>query len=138
MKRLVACGVVLMTMAACGGTPTSPQSSGLAGSWSGAINDRGFGTGTLQMTLNQSNFSVNGTYAVTFQNASNNRNGTVQGVMNGSNAGLNLAPTLIAFPYCLWDLQGSLAGNRLTGTYVAVGGFAECGTQNGNFVLSRQ
>jgi len=120
--------IVLLTMAACGGTSSSPSAptDPLAGTWVGTLTDGVAGTGTMRMTLNSPiSGGVSGTWESTFSNAAANNGGQVSGGTASS------ATTLFFTPRTAWSCPDgrsdssfaatlTLSGNRLTGSWTAL------------------
>ena len=85
----------LLTMAACGGTSSSPStpSDPLTGTWAGTFTDGVTGTGTMRMTLNSPvSGGVSGTWESTFSNAAANNGGQVSGGTTSNGTALFFTP----------------------------------------------
>lgn len=132
VARLCSLGLVLV-IAGCGGDGGSgpSQTPNLSGSWRGSARDSDFGTGTMTATLTQSGASLTGNWSVQFPDGLST--GTVtNGSVTGSNFVARLEPSDPTD--CPLQANGSLSGNRLTGTYVTV----QCTVNaNGSFDLTR-
>ena len=120
---------VLLTMAACGGTSSSPSTptDPLAGMWVGTFTDSVAGTGTMRMTLTSPiSGGVSGTWESTFSNAAANNNG---GQVSGGTT--SRGTTLFFTPRTAWGCPDgrsdssfaatlTLSANRLTGNWTAL------------------
>jgi len=144
--------VWLLLFTSCGGDggERSPVSS-LSGNYTGTVQDRLTGPGTIQATLSEADAALSGTFQATFTNPPNNTSltvsGTVSGTVNdtvndtvsGTSVVLTLIPTVptMAPPFCpnIAVLTQPSAGH-FTGAYEA----SECtiGAAGGTIDLTRQ
>jgi hypothetical protein len=121
VARLVELSAVALWIGSCGSAkPTTPSPSHpLVGSWSGAIEDRNAGRGTLESTFGEvgPGFTIEGTWSATFGRRSDNNGGTLA-------VAVRVQPLQILFrctPEGSGAMNAELAGDRLTGAYFAVG-----------------
>lgn len=138
--RIVVCGVVLVSLAACSSGPAAP-SGGLDGTWLGTMTDSVSGPGTLKLVLTQTSAGVAGTFVLAFADVSQNRSGAAGGTLAASVLVMTLTPTapLVCSPGV--TLSGTVSttmtvsGNRMTGTYSA---FTCGGAIGGNIDVTHQ
>lgn len=103
-------------------TPTEPA-SGLDGAWRGTIT-RGATAGTITLLLTQSGAGVTGTWTVDLDGLAFDQTGSTGGTLTGSTVSLFLTPETPltcasgATLSGTLAMNGSLAGDRLTGNYV--------------------
>lgn len=109
MKRLLLIGVLFVS--ACGGGPSGPSTTSVAGTWTGTVNDSLAGVVSASMTLAQSGATVSGTWAVS------GNSGSLAGSMSGSSLSAVLSPSNPLT--CPYSLTATNSGSRLIGTYAA-------------------
>jgi len=126
-RRVVAV-TALLTMTACGNSPSSPSTptDPLAGTWVGTFTDAVAGSGTLRMVLaSPVSGGVSGTWESTFSNAAANNGGQVSGGTSSSGRTLFFTPRT---PWSCPDGRSdssfgatvTLNANRLTGNWTAL------------------
>jgi hypothetical protein len=116
---MTACALVT----GCGGeTPVEPT-SGLDGTWRGTIT-RSTTPGTIRLQMTQSGAGVTGTWSADLDGLAFDQSGSVGGTVTGPSVSLFLNPgtplvcgsgTTLSGTLAM---NGSLAGDRLTGNYV--------------------
>ena len=129
--------LAIASLAAGCGSSRSPTaiSDPYAGNWSGTIVDDITGVGALKFGLiAQPGGGVVGTWATTFPDAANNEGGNVAATVALMPVQFTLACTQTA-PRGAAVVAMTLGGNRMSGTYSAVG----CnGIRRGSMELTRQ
>ncbi len=85
----------------------------LGGNWSGTLNDDMLGGGTISGTITQNGVTLTGTFTDSF-----GLSGQFYGVVIGSTIYFDLIPSMAGA--CPFTATGTLSGNTLTGTYMAV------------------
>jgi len=119
------CGAVLVcvVLGACDrDTPAGPT-AGLDGTWRGTIT-RGTAAGTITLQMTQSGAGVTGVWTADLDGIAFDQSGSTGGTVVGSTVSLFLnptTPTTCASGAALsgtLSMNGSLAGDRLTGDYV--------------------
>jgi hypothetical protein len=134
---LAAAGVMASGCRAANPGEPSPL---LAGRWTGVMGDSVAGTGDTTLTMEQRGPGVSGSWSVAFANPALNRHGTISGTQRGTQISLFLTPRdSVACPSGVilsgtLGFTGTLAGGRLSGTYVV---FACDGAVNGSLDLTR-
>jgi hypothetical protein len=119
---LTACVLVI----GCGRDTPAEPTSGLDGTWRGTIT-RGAAAGTITMEMTQSGAAVAGTWTTDLDGLAFDQTGSLSGTVTGPAVALFLNPTtpLVcgtgATLSGILAMNGSLAGHRLTGNYVAFG-----------------
>jgi len=130
-QAFAAAGLIAALTAASCDSPTTPASP-LVGIWTGTMNDARSGAGTLRLRLESGQAGiVSGTWSVTFPERGNNNSGEISSSAPAS----NLAFTFGCTPSGSGGMVGTLAGNRITGTYFAL----SCtGVTSGSMDLTKQ
>ncbi len=124
LVHVVFVGVLVFTLASCGGDGNDSSPSGsLSGNYAGTVQDNVVGDGTVKVTLTESNTSLSGTLQTTFVNPQRNPflrldSGTVRGTVNGTTITLTFTPSVAtACPYDVTFTQ--VSDTQLTGAYAA-------------------
>ena len=131
--RLIALGLRVVAVAAClvvgyagcGGSPSSPSSATLTGSWIGTYRDANCGNGTIENTsFQQSGTNVTGRFALRLFEApcSNGPGWSITGTVEGTAVKLTGRPDWTSpdrqFGVCSIELEGTRAGDdRISGTH---------------------
>jgi hypothetical protein len=123
--------VLLLTLISCGGGDDNELH--LRGTYTGTVQDSRAGTGTIQITLAQSDSSVTGTVQTTFANSQFNNSGTFTGTVSGSSVTITFSPSNPTS--CPYNATLTVNGNQLTGTYAT---FNCTVAASGSITLTRQ
>lgn len=123
--------------------PAGPAPITLTGVWVGDVVESHGGRGQLQLTIDQIQFALIGTFSLEFADASFSRSGTVTGAVATSTFpqrmqltsrdAFDCAPGASRDSFLL--LSWTQTGDTLSGTY---SGFACVGTLTGSFEVVRQ
>ena len=126
-RDVVTCFVLSFFLAAgCGRRlPTTPTPL-LDGTWTGSIVHSLAGTGTMVLTMSQVGVGVTGTWSADFAGDAYDRRGSAGGTVHGPQLALFLTPETplncgpgLGLSGTL-ALDGTVAGDRVTGTYVTL------------------
>jgi hypothetical protein len=142
MRNAVVVIVLALGLGACGGglfggaTEPSEPAVTVNGNYTGTAVDSLFGTGSLQLTLAQSDATLSGTYASQYPVAGVQGGGGVSGVVENSQAmTATLQPSDTTT--CPYQLTGTIRdeGATISGTYAS---FNCTSTVTGTFIVTRQ
>jgi hypothetical protein len=142
MNTMMLASVAMLAVAGCGGAnATKPTDVSLSGTWSGTITDRIAGDAQFEMTVQQANSSLNGSWRLSPAGQQPVITGAINGiVVTPSNVDFSVIPTHGSWPDaadCVPEVHATVTGNQLTGTYVTRGDDCPVAV-SGNMSLSKQ
>src|SRR2546426_642438 len=118
LRAICLMGLLAASLSGCGGVPTSPSVTSVAGTWAGSnTNSLAPGSRPAQATFAQSGTNLSGTWSATTPG------GTETGSLSGSIAGNAVSVSFFsALPQgaCHYAVTATVSGTQMTGAWTTV------------------